>query len=84
MPTLSLKNTSKMAPKWFRRLKAAILTLTIGANIMVGSWDFEDELNKTKWQLWCTVGIGTILESLEKLLKEPDDEQEEPKTDSPT
>jgi hypothetical protein len=76
MATLSIKNAKKPAPRWFRRMKAALLTLTVAANIMVGSWTFKDELMKTKMQLWCTVGIGAILEAFEKLLKEPDDEAE--------
>lgn len=66
--TISLDNHSKPAPKWFRRFKKAVLTLTVAANAMIGSWGLEDPLLVARLQLWCTVGIIGILESMEALL----------------
>lgn len=66
--TISRNNTGKPAPKWFRKLKKAIGVLTIAANVMVQSWGLPDPLFVAKIQLWCTIGIGAILEALEILL----------------
>lgn len=69
MPTtLSIKNGSKPAPKWFRKMKKAIGILTVAANAMVQSWGLPDPLLVAKIQLWCTLGIGAILEALEVIL----------------
>lgn len=68
MVTVSTKNKTKPAPKWFRRLKKAIGVLTLAGNGMVASYGFTDELLVLRIQLWCTIGIGAILESLEVLL----------------
>lgn len=70
MPTLSLKHIGKQAPRWFRRLKKSILILTLAANGMVASYGFEDQLLVTRLQLWCTMGIGALLEAIEALLKD--------------
>lgn len=66
--TLSLDNTNKPAPRWFRRLKKAFGILTIAANVMVAQWPTGDEMLKLRLQLWLTIGIGAILEALEALL----------------
>lgn len=71
--TVSLNNTRKPAPKWFRKTKKATGILTVAANVMVASWGFTDQLLVTKLQLWCTVGIGAILEALEALLANGED-----------
>ncbi len=71
--TIGLGNLHKPAPKWFRKLKKAVGILTIAANTMVASWTTGDEMLKTKIQLWCTVGIGAILEALEAMLANGDD-----------
>lgn len=74
MPTsVSINNTKRPAPKWFRKTKKAIGILTVAANVMVASWGFTDQLLVTKLQLWCTVGIGAILEALEALLANGED-----------
>jgi len=74
MPTtLSVNNTTKPAPKWFRKLKKAVGILTIAANAMVASLHTVDEHLKTQVQLWCTIGIGAILEALEAVLANGDD-----------
>ena len=66
--TLSINNHTKPAPKWFRKTKKAILTLTVAANAMIGSWGLKDPLLVARLQLWCTVGIIAVLEALEVLL----------------
>jgi hypothetical protein len=66
--TISRKNNNKPAPKWFRKLKKAIGVLTIAANVMVQSWGLSDALLVAHIQLWCTLGIGAILEALEIVL----------------
>lgn len=66
--SLAISNSTKPAPKWFRKTKKAVGILTVSANVMVASWGFTDQLLVTKLQLWCTVGIGAILEALEALL----------------
>ncbi len=71
--TVSLSNSSKPAPKWFRKLKKAISVLTLAANVMVQSWGLPDPFLVAKIQLWCTVGIGAVLESLETILANGED-----------
>ncbi len=66
--TISSKNAGKPAPKWFRKLKKAVGILTVAANVMVQSWGLPDPLLVAKIQLWCTIGIGAIMEALETLL----------------
>jgi hypothetical protein len=66
--TLSPKNIKKPAPRWFRKSKKAILILTLAANAMVQSWGLQDPLLVARVQLWCTLGIGAVLEALEALL----------------
>lgn len=70
MPTLSISNIHCQPPRWFRRLKKAALSLTLAANGMIASWGLPDQLTTTRWQLWCTIGIGAILEAVEALLKD--------------
>lgn len=73
MPLLSINNINYQAPKWFRRFKKAILTLTLAANGMIASWGLSNQLLTTRWQLWCTIGIGALMEAIEAMLKdEPD------------
>lgn len=71
--TLSVNNMGKPAPRWFRRLKKAIMTLVLAANVMIASWGIPDPVLVTKLQLWCTVGIQAILEALESLLANGED-----------
>jgi hypothetical protein len=66
--TVSIKNATKPAPKWFRKTKKAVGVLTLAANVMVQSWGLPDPLLVAKIQLWCTIGIGAILEALEIIL----------------
>lgn len=66
--TLSLSNITKPAPKAFRKWKKAILILIAAANVMIASWGLTDELLVAHLQLWCTVGIGALMEALETLL----------------
>jgi hypothetical protein len=80
MATLSLKNATHPAPKWFRKLKAFCLTIALGLNAMIASYPVKNEQLKMRIQLWCTIGVVYILEGAEKLLK--DDEEDEPKTDA--
>lgn len=70
MPLLSIDNIGKQAPRWFRRAKKAILIITMAANAMIASWGFEDQLLTARLQLWCTMGIGALLEAIEALLKD--------------
>lgn len=70
MPQLSIKNVGKPAPKWFRKTKKAVLGLTVAANGMIASYGFDDPLMAARMQLWCTIGIGAIMEALEALLKD--------------
>jgi hypothetical protein len=76
MATLSIKNAKHPAPLWFRKTKKAILILTAAANVMVAQWGFKDQLLTTKLQLWCTIGIAAILESIETLLRDDADDGE--------
>lgn len=71
--TLNLNNTSRPAPKGFRKWKKAVLTLTLAANAMVQSWGLDDPLLVTRIQLWCTIGIGAVMEALEALLANGED-----------
>lgn len=80
MATLSLKNAKHPAPKWFRKLKNFVLSIALVANAMIAGYPAKDELTKTRWQLWTTVGIAGVMEALEKLLKD-DGEDDEPKTE---
>lgn len=80
MATLSLKNAKHPAPKWFRKLKNFVLSMALVANAMIAGYPAKDELTKTRWQLWTTVGIAGVMEALEKLLKD-DGEDDEPKTE---
>jgi SOS-response transcriptional repressor LexA len=66
--TISTKNRTRPAPKWFRKTKKAIYILTVAANSMVASWGLTDQLLVTRIQLWCTVGIVAIMEALEAIL----------------
>lgn len=83
--TLKRSNTNKPAPKWFRKLKTAVGILALAANVMIAGWGFTDELATTRLQLWCTVGIGAIMEALSALLANGDDylsNQEQPENDN--
>jgi hypothetical protein len=71
--TVKLSNSNKPAPKWFRKLRKAIGILTLSANVMIAGWGFTDELATARLQLWCTVGIGAIMEALGALLANGDD-----------
>jgi hypothetical protein len=42
----------------------------LAANGMVASYGFTDQVLTTRIQLWCTMGIGAILEAIEALLKD--------------
>lgn len=79
MATLSLKNAKHPAPKWFRKMKAFILTIALGLNTMIANYPVKNEQLKMRIQLWCTIGIVYLLEGAEKLLK--DDEDDEAKTE---
>ncbi len=66
--TVSANNANKPAPRWFRKTKKAVGVLTLAANVMVQSWGLPDPLLVAKVQLWCTIGIGAVMEALEILL----------------
>jgi hypothetical protein len=66
--TFKLSNGGKTAPRWFRKAKGAIEILTVAANVMIASWGFSDPLLTTRLQLWCTVGIFSILKAAEFVL----------------
>lgn len=66
--TINPKNFKKPAPRWFRKLKKVIGILTIGANVLVQKLGLSDPLLIANIQLWCTIGIGTILEAFEVIL----------------
>jgi hypothetical protein len=68
--TVSFKNIGHQAPRWFRRTKKAILIMTMAANGMIASYGFTDQLLTARLQLWCTIGIGALLEAVEALLKD--------------
>lgn len=68
MAVLSIKNINQQAPKWFRRSKKAIMILSLAANTMIASYGFSDELLTARLQLWCTIGVVSILEAFEALL----------------
>ncbi len=70
MPTLSVNNIGHPAPRWFVRSKKATLIITMAANAMIASWGFADALLTARLQLWCTIGIGALLEAIEALLKD--------------
>ena len=40
---------------------------------MVASWGLPDQLLVARIQLWCTVGIGAIMEALEAILANGED-----------
>lgn len=71
--TISKENINKPAPKWFRKFNRAVGILTLAANVMIAGWGFADELATVRLQLWCTVGIGAIMEALNALLANGDD-----------
>lgn len=75
MANLSIKNAKHPAPKWFRKLKAFSLSMCLVANAMLAGYPVKDELTKTRFQLWFTVGIAGVLEGFEKLLKDDDDDE---------
>jgi len=81
MATLSINNAKHPAPKWFRKLKAFCLSMALVANAMIAGYPAKNELVKTRIQLWCTVGIAGVLEGFEKLLKDDDGDEDEPKTE---
>lgn len=66
--TIKISNSKKPAPRWFRKLKKAVLILTVAANVMIGSWGLTDQLLVARLQLWFTVGIVAILEAFEAVL----------------
>lgn len=66
--TWSANNLNRPAPKWFRKAKKATLIIIVAANAMIGSWGLTDALLVARLQLWCTLGIGAILEALEAVL----------------
>lgn len=68
MGKLTVNNGSKPAPRWFRKLKKGIGILTLAANVMVAQWPSADEHLKTQIQLWCTIGIGALLEFFDVML----------------
>lgn len=80
--TISLANAKKPAPRWFRKLKKFILTLTVAANVMIGSWGLKDPLLVARLQLWCTVGIIALLEAIEALLANGEEYATTEKTDN--
>lgn len=71
--TISTKNVSKPAPKWFRKTKKAVMILVLAANVMIASWGLTDQLLVARLQLWCTVGIQAILEALDAMLANGED-----------
>lgn len=66
--TVKISNVNKPAPRWFRKTKKAVGILTLAGNVMIQSWGLPDPLQVARIQLWCTIGIGAILEALEALL----------------
>ena len=50
---------------------------------MIQSWGLPDPLLVAKIQLWCTIGIGAILEALEVMLANGEDYTED-KTETKT
>lgn len=62
------ENSRKPAPRWFRKAKKAIGILTIAANAMVAQMTFKDPKTALMIQLWCTIGVGAILEALDIML----------------
>lgn len=73
MATLSLKNVSRPAPKWFRKTKRAIMILVVAANTMIGSWGLKDPLLVARLQMWCTIGMIALMEALEIFLANGDE-----------
>lgn len=73
MPTVSVYNMNKPAPRWFRKMKRAIMILLVAANTMIASWGLADQLLVTRLQMWCTTGVIAILEALEMLLANGDE-----------
>ena len=71
--TFSLNNKGKPAPRWFKRVKKMVLTLTVAANTMVPAWGLQNDLLVTRIQLWCTIGIGALLEALEIMLADTEE-----------
>lgn len=65
---IAINNGSKPAPRWYRKLKKGIGVLTLAANVMVAQWTSVDENLKTHIQLWCTIGIGALLEFFDIML----------------
>lgn len=66
--TISTKNMTLPAPKWFRRLKKAVGILVIAANGMCTQFYSDNPELLLKVQVWTTIGIGAIMEALEALL----------------
>lgn len=63
-----IENMNKPAPRWFRKSKKAILVLVVALNAMIANWGIHDPLLVSRIQLWCTIGIGAIMEALDIVL----------------
>lgn len=75
MAALSMNHIGHPAPRWFRKVKKSVLILTLAGNGMIASYGFPDPLLTTRLQLWCTMGIGALLEAIEALLKDDGEDQ---------
>lgn len=72
--TVSMSNIGHPAPRWFRKAKKSILIIAMAANAIIASWGFPDQLLTARLQLWCTIGIGALMEAIEALLRDDDGE----------
>jgi hypothetical protein len=68
MATLSLKNASRPAPKWFRKTKRAVMILLAAANTMIAAIVQDNQQLVTTIQMWATTGAIAIFEALEIFL----------------
>lgn len=61
----TLSNTSKPAPRWFRKLKTSLTILSDTAVVMLLSMGHQEN---SFIMLWCRVGLSGVLTALEALL----------------
>ena len=74
MATVSIKNTSKIAPLWYRKLKKVVNIGIVPSTVLTikGLWVGSDaELNRIL--IIITVSIPAIIEIVGMLLADPDD-----------
>ena len=67
--TFSKQNTSRPAPRWWRKLEDGLLMMLIPATVaVIMGWGFKDEAFVTKLTLLINTGLVALIKFIGKML----------------